>query len=182
MVKNIITTALIFSSSLITTACRTDSVQGVLVGRFADEEPMVSAIAIPPAEHGDYRMHYALHQGDGVCLLTGRISDENVFFFSGCEGVSGIGKISCNDGRALDLQWTLTSCQGGYGRSIAHAGPAFFFGFEQNEQKARGQLEKAQQENEHSESGAQLSTERAGPAVGSRVLAKEKPRFLRAFY
>lgn len=159
MVKNIITTALIFSSSLITTACRTESVQGVLVGRFADEEPMVTEIVIPPAEDGEFRMHYALHQGDGVCLLTGRISDESVFFFGGCEDVSGIGRISCNDGRALDLQWTLTSCQGGYGRSIEHAGPGFFFGFEQDEEKARGQLEMAQQENENAENGDQLPTE-----------------------
>ncbi len=108
---------------------------------------MVTAIVIPPPENGEYRMHYALHHGDGVCLLTGQIADENTLFFSACEGVSGTGKISCNDGRALNLQWSLTSCRGGYGRSIEHAGPSFFFGFEQDEEKAFDQLKKAQQEN-----------------------------------
>ena len=147
MFKNTITTVAILSSALLTAGCRTEDAHGFLAGKFVDEEPMLASVVIPPAERGEYPMYFALHQGDRTCLLTGTNFEENFLFFSRCEGVSGTGRISCNDGRALNLQWTLTSCLGGYGRSIESEGPSFFFGFESNEEKALDQLKKAEQEN-----------------------------------
>lgn len=140
MLKNMITTALICSTPLLTTACRTEGARAVLVGRFTGEEPMITSIAIPQPERGEYAMHFALHQGETLCVLAGSIPEDNVPFFERCEGLSGRGSISCNNGRFSDVTWTLTSCHGGYGRSVGSLGPGFSFGFDQDKEKAIEQL------------------------------------------
>ena len=145
MLKNVMTTALICSSSLIVTACSTEDVRGVLVGNFIDEETMVTSIVIPASRGGEYHMHFGLLQDKRVCLLSGDIPTAPLSFFQPCEGLSGPAKISCNDGRSLNLRWFLTSCQGGYGRSDERADSRFFFGFGDSEERARDQLDKARQ-------------------------------------
>jgi hypothetical protein len=144
MLKGILISALICSSALITTACRTGATQGVLVGGFADEELMVATIVIPLPEKGEYRIHFALHHGDRACLLTGRVFEKTGLFFDSCDGLSGTGKISCNDGRVQNLRWSMPSCRGGSGRSIEPASPDFFFGFGLDEDSARMQLKTVQ--------------------------------------
>lgn len=139
------TTALILTS-LLATACRTDPVQGVLVAGFVDEEPSVRTVVIPASEDGELQLHYVLEGNDRICVMTGEVPLRNLFLHSRCDGVTGTGKLSCNDGRSLNLEWTLTSCNGGYGRSMEFAGPTFFFGFDANEEKARQQMKKAQAE------------------------------------
>ena len=143
MLSKLVTTALIASSSLITTGCRTDDVQGVLAGAFANEAPIVNSIVIPASATGEYYMHHALLHDESVCLLTGQIALPAIPFFYSCKGLSGTGRISCNDGRALDVDWSLTSCQGGYGRSKESGGSRFYFGFGDNEARALDQLKKA---------------------------------------
>jgi len=146
MLKSVMTTALVCSSSLFTTACSTEVVRGVLVGNFIDEEPMVTSIVIPASSDGEYHMHFGLLQDKRVCLLTGEIPTATISFFQACEGLSGPAKISCNDGRSLNLRWSLSSCRGGYGRSDERADSRFFFGFGDSEERARDQLDKARQE------------------------------------
>jgi len=146
MLRNIATTALLCSSSLITTACVTDDVRGILVGGFSDTEPTVIPIVIPAPQDGEYHIHYGFTQEGRVCLLTGEIPTDRIAFFEPCEGLRGTGRISCNDGRMLNLRWVLTSCQGGYGRSDAHADSSFYFGFGESEEHARDQLSKARHE------------------------------------
>lgn len=143
MLKSLITTTLICSSSMITTACRTTDTRAVLVGQFADEELMVTPIVIPQPAGGEYQLYIALRQGDGLCVLSGAIPEDDALFFGHCENLSGAGNISCNNGRSAQVQWTLTSCQGGHGRSIRKYGPDFFFGFDQDKEKAIEQLRKA---------------------------------------
>lgn len=89
-------------------------------------------------------MYFALHQGETLCVLAGSIPEDNIPFFGRCDGLSGIGSISCNNGRSSEVTWTLTSCQGGYGRSIGNFGPNFYFGFDQVKEKAFEQLREAE--------------------------------------
>ena len=138
-------TVLICSFSLLTAACRTEETHAILVGRFADEETMLASIVIPALEDGEYPMYFALAQGETLCVLAGSIPDDNALFFKRCEGLSGKGSISCNNGRSSDVSWTLSSCHGGHGRSIGNLGPGFSFGFEQDKEKAVRQLRKAEQ-------------------------------------
>ena len=146
MLKNVLTTALVCSSSLLISACRGDHTPAVLASGFADEPPAFAAVTLPPAEWGEYSMQFPLLRDDRVCLLTGRIPEIKIMLlFDACEGISGTGKISCNDGRVLDVQWSMASCRAGYGRSIGAASPAFFFGFGATEENALNQLKAAQQ-------------------------------------
>lgn len=140
------TTAVLILSSVIATACRTEPIQGFLTVGFVGEEPMTRTIIIPPPEDGEYEVHYVIEKDDRICVLTGRIPLENMLFSNFCDGLTGYGKLSCNDGRAMGLQWTLTSCEGGYGRSTEFAGSTFHLGFESTEKKARQQFENAQLE------------------------------------
>ena len=148
MLKSVLMTSLIVSSSLITAACRTEAVRGVLVGGFVDEEPMSTTVVIPGADGSNFPIYFELRQGDTICLLTGEIRHGIVPLFAICEGSQGSGNIWCNDGRTRNLQWSLSSCQGGYGYSNNRVGPRFFFGFEQTEEKARDQLMAARQAGE----------------------------------
>lgn len=104
---------------------------------------MVTQIVIPQPAGGEYPLYIALRQDEGLCVLSGAIPEDDTLFFGRCENLSGTGNISCNNGRSAQVQWTLTSCQGGYGRSIRKYGPDFFFGFDQNKEKAIEQLRKA---------------------------------------
>jgi hypothetical protein len=143
MLKNIV---LIFSSSLITAACVSEDVRGVLVGGFSDADPIVTAIVIPASQDGEYHLHYGFRQEDRVCLLSGELPTASIPYFQSCAGLRGTGKISCNDGRALNLKWVLDSCQSGYGRSDGRADSRFTFGFGDSEERGRDQLEKARRE------------------------------------
>ena len=146
MLKNVLTTALVCSSSLLIGACRNEQTSAMLAAGFGDEEPQIAAVTLPPAEWGEYSMQFPLLRNDRVCLLTGRIPDKKIMIlFDACEGISGTGKISCNDGRVLDVQWSMTSCRAGYGRSIGSASPAFLFGFGPTEENALSQLKAARQ-------------------------------------
>jgi len=146
MLKKIVTNTLILSSSLIATGCVTEDARGVLVGGFSAAMPTVTSIAIPASQDGEYHFHYGFRQEDSVCLLTGEIPTPRIPFFEPCDGLRGTGRVSCNDGRTLNLQWLLTSCQGGYGRSDEGAESGFFFGFGGSEEMARDQLRKARHE------------------------------------
>lgn len=144
MLKRFITTALICSSSLITSACRTADARAVLVGRFAEEELMVATIVIPQPEGGEYQMYIPLRQDQELCVLTGIIPEDDFPFFGRCENLSGTGSISCNNGRSRQVRWLLTSCQSGHGRSIGSFSPDFFFGFSSDKEKAIEQLKWAE--------------------------------------
>lgn len=146
ILRKVVTTALILSSSLIATACVTENVRGVLVGGFSDTEPVVTSIVIPASQDGEYDFHYGFRYQNSVCLLTGEIPTPMIPFIEPCDGLRGTGRVSCNDGRRLTLQWALTSCQGGYGRSDEGAESGFFFGFGSSEELARDQLRKARHE------------------------------------
>ena len=146
MLKNFLTTALVCSSSLLISACRGDHTPAVLVTGFADEPPALTTVTLPPAEWGEYSMRFPLHHEDRVCLLTGRIPEIKIMLlFDACEGISGTGKISCNDGRVQDVEWSMSSCRAGHGRSIGAASPGFFFGFGLTEENALNQLKAARQ-------------------------------------
>lgn len=140
MLRSILTTALLCSS---TTACVTEDVRGVLVGGFSDTEPIVTSIVIPASQDGEYHIHYGFRQEGSVCLLTGEIPTDRIPLFQPCEGLRGTGRISCNDGRTQNLQWVLTSCKGGYGRSEERASSIFHFGFGDSEEHAREQMNEA---------------------------------------
>lgn len=144
-------TSLIVSSSLITAGCRTEAVRGVVVGRFVDEQPMAASVLIPASNEAVFPIYVELRQSDTVCLLSGEIREGIVPLFDICEGASGSGNISCNDGRTLKLEWTLSSCQGGNGRSTNSVGSRFFFGFDLTGKKALDQLTAAQQASEKTE-------------------------------
>ena len=105
---------------------------------------MATPIVIPQPEGGEYQMYIPLHQGEGLCVLAGVIPEDDFAFFGRCENLSGTGSISCNNGRSAQVRWTLTSCQGGHGRSVGNFGPNFFFGFDQDKEKAIEQLRKAE--------------------------------------
>jgi hypothetical protein len=146
MLRKTLTTALICSSSLLIGACRNEQTSAVLAAGFADEDPQVSTVTLPPAEWGEYSMQFPLLRNDRVCLLTGRIPDKKIMIlFDACEGITGTGKISCNDGRVLDVQWSMASCRSGHGRSIGPASPGFFFGFGLTEENALSQHKAARQ-------------------------------------
>ena len=146
MLKKLLTTALVCSSSILVSACRNDQAPAILAAGFGDEDPALTTVSLPPAEWGEYSMQFPLLRNDRVCLLTGRIPDKKIMIlFDACEGITGTGKISCNDGRVLDVQWSMASCRTGYGRSIGPASPGFFFGFGPNEENALSQLKAARQ-------------------------------------
>lgn len=142
------TTTVLIVSSLAATACRTDAVPAFLAVRIADEEAVVRPILVPSPENGQYQLYYAVERGDAICALTGLIPIEDLPLHHWCEGMNGIGKLSCNDGEILNLQWTLTSCQGGYGRSVEFAGSTFYFGFDTTTEAALAQLDTAQVDSE----------------------------------
>ena len=54
--------------------------------------------------------------------------------------------LSCNNGHSLNLQWRMTSCEGGRGRSVEYSGATFHFGFSASEKGALAELEKARLE------------------------------------
>lgn len=129
------------------TGCWTDDVaHGYLAVEFEDGELLTRPIIIPPAEEGEYRLYYALESRDKVCVLRGQIPQEGLFFYPRCESLKGTGMLSCNNGHSLNLQWRMTSCQGGRGRSVEFSGATFHFGFADTENGALNELEKAQLE------------------------------------
>jgi len=142
-----IVTASICLIALVTSACRSGNATGVLVGGFADEKPIFRTKIVLPSRDEEYQLRYELHQGNTVCLLTGKLPREELPTFNNCKGQTGTGRISCNDGRAMNLQWTLTSCEGGMGWSVETTGPSFFFGFEHDKERALDQLAQAMREN-----------------------------------
>ena len=146
MMRTITPALLILFLSLSTSACRIGNSAGVgvVAGHFADQPLSINTVTFLLPEEGRSQMHFPLYLGDTVCLLTGQITEEEVSVFKSCAGGNGVGRMSCNDGRTLALQWVLTSCQGGYGYSIGSAAPAFLFGFELTEEGARDQLMKLQ--------------------------------------
>ena len=172
MLKRLLTTALVCSSPLLISACRSDNTPAVLVAGFGDEEPTLTTIAIPPSEWGEYSLRFPVYHGDRVCLLTGQIPEKKIMYlFDACEGVSGTGKISCNDGRAEDVQWSMASCIGGYGRTIGSASPGFFFGFGATEEYALNQLRTARNARHGRDDGnssAHPSSPRSEPKRSSR--------------
>jgi len=147
LLRNCTTTALIISSAL-AAGCRTDeATHAYLAVAFVDGELLTRSIIVPPPEDGEYRLYYALESKDKICVLRGQIPDEGLFFLNPlCESRTGTGMLSCNNGESLSLQWAMTSCQGGNGRSIESAGSRFHFGFETTEDGALAQLRKAQTE------------------------------------
>ena len=88
-------------------------------------------------------MYFGIHQDGRVCLVTGKVPATTIPLLQSCEGLSGSGRISCNDGQVLTLKWSLTSCHGGYGRSSERTDSRFFFGFADSEAQAFEQLSKA---------------------------------------
>lgn len=154
MLKRVMIAALLVACSWITAACRTEAIHGVLVGGFVDEEPMSTTVLIHPSDEGAFPLHFELRQGDTICLLTGEIGPGIVPFFEICEGSKGSGNISCNDGRSANLQWSLSSCQGGNGRSVDDSDSRFLFGFEQTEEKAWDQLMAARHASENADAPA----------------------------
>lgn len=142
MIRTITSALLILFLPLSISACRTGSrtESGVIASHFADQPVSINPVSYLLPEEGRSQMHLPVYLGDTVCLLTGQISEEEVSVFKSCAGGNGVGRMSCNDGRTLELQWVLSSCQGGYGYSIGSTKPAFLFGFEGTELGAREQL------------------------------------------
>ena len=146
MFRNGTTTALILSSVL-ATGCWTDDVaHGYLAVEFEDGEVLTRPIVIPPAEEGEYRLYYALESRGKVCVLRGQIPQEGLFFYPRCDSLKGTGMLSCNNCHSLNLQWRMTSCEGGRGRSVEYSGATFHFGFSASEKGALAELEKARLE------------------------------------
>lgn len=164
--KNRTTTALIISSMLATGCWTDEATQGYLAVAFEDGELLTRPILIPPAEDGEYRLYFALEARDKICVLRGQIPEEGLFFYPRCESLKGTGMLSCNNGHSLNLQWRMTSCQGGRGRSIEFSEPTFHFGFASTESGALTELEKAQLET-RALSHVKRSQGRAQPAPGS---------------
>ena len=81
-----------------------------------------------------------------MCVLRGQIPQEGLFFYPRCDSLKGTGMLSCNNGHSLNLQWRMTSCKGGRGRSVEFSGASFHFGFANTENDAPSELEKAQLE------------------------------------
>ena len=135
-------------SSMLATGCWTDEpAHGYLAVSFDDGELLTRPIVVSPPEDGEYRLYYALEKNDKICVLRGQIPQEGLFFLNPrCESLTGTGMLACNNGQSLNLQWSMTSCQGGHGRSIEFAGSTFHFGFERTEEGALAQLRKAQLE------------------------------------
>jgi hypothetical protein len=132
---------------MLATGCWTDEVaHGYLAVEFEDGELLTRPIIIPPAEDGEYRLYYALESRDKICVLRGQMPQEGFFFYPRCESLKGTGMLSCNDGHSLNLQWRMTSCEGGRGRSVEYSGATFHFGFSTSEKGALNELEKAQLE------------------------------------
>lgn len=147
LLRNCTITALLIST-LISTGCRTDeAIRGYLAFSFQDGEFIARPIIISPPEEGEYRLYYALELEDRVCVLRGQIPAPGLFsIYSRCENLTGSGMLACNNGHSLNLQWEMTSCQGGHGRSIEFAGSSFHFGFEATEEGSISQLRRAQRE------------------------------------
>ena len=165
MLKKLLTTALVCSSPLLISACRSGNTPAVLVAGFGDEEPTLTTITIPPSEWGEYSLRFPVYHGDRVCLLTGRIPEKKIMLlFDACEGVSGTGKISCNDGHAEEVQWSMASCIGGHGRAIGPASPGFFFGFGATEEYALNQLRTARKARHGRDGGKADANSSANPS------------------
>jgi len=164
LLRNCTTTALIISSVL-AAGCRTDeATHAYLAVAFEDGEQLTRPIIVPPPEDGEYRLYYALETKDKICVLRGQIPDEGIFFlYPLCESRTGTGMLSCNNGDSLNLQWVMTSCQGGHGRSVEFSGSSFHFGFESTEEGALAQLRKAQTE-------AKDPEKKTWPRASSRLL------------
>ena len=124
-------------------ACRTEEAHGVLVGRFSDQDTLLKAKITLPTTVGIFPLRFELRHGTLSCFLTATFPEKAPQAMNECAGRSSSGEISCNDGRALPLNWSLTSCYGGFGQSSNPGRSTFSFGFGANPDQALDQLEEA---------------------------------------
>ena len=115
--------------------------RGYLFGRFSDRDGLIKAIIELPKGEQLPELDYELRRGSFSCLLTARLTEDATPSAYGCAGRHGSGAISCNDGRKLPLNWSLSSCRGGFGRSPEDRTPMFFFGFGTDPDRALDRLE-----------------------------------------
>ena len=143
MIRNIVLIPVLVGC-LALAACRQEDEHGVLVGRFSDQDtlPLRAKISLPFSEEQP-ELLYKLHDGSLSCGLTATLPNKGFLFNNDCAGLHGEGEISCNDGRKQALNWMLTSCQSGFGRTADHSIPSFTFAFGPTPDRALDQLEEA---------------------------------------
>ena len=127
---------------LVITTCQREKGFGMLVAEYSDGSTRTlfrTKVLLPKPEDG-YRFSYELRSGDKVCTLTGELDIKEIPAADECTGTKGRGKIVCNDGKPMKVRWSMSSCQGGSGRSMGKGKARFFFGYAHNKERAQDQL------------------------------------------
>lgn len=137
------TGACLLASCLTVAACHSEGSHVVLVGRFSNQGPVLKAKMNLPSSEEPYHFRAELRQGDFSCTLSAKLADDTQQGARDCAGRKGSGQIHCNDGKKSTVEWMLTSCRSGFGRSVSRSEPRFIFGFNRDPDRAIDQLEKA---------------------------------------
>lgn len=136
--------AWLLASCLAVAACHSEGARVILVGRFPNQGPILKAKVELPSSEDPYRFRSELSQGVLSCTLSAKLVDDGPLGANDCAGRKGSGKITCNDGKKSTIEWILTSCRSGFGRSVSRSEQSFVFGFNRDPDRAIDQLEKAE--------------------------------------
>ena len=121
--------------------CRDDEVRGIFIARFTDDSALfLKRIAIPDSMDREFRL--SLVNKKYTCELRVSIPLE-LAQADQCDRDGGNGTVIFSNAREVPVVWKMTSCHGGFGRSIEGVEPAFVFGFSSNLYGAQNQLEQA---------------------------------------
>ena len=131
--------------SVFVSGCSPEVPHGVLVGRFLDGSRAMKTKIVLPAQGKPYLLQYEIRRDSDLlsCQLSATPAEKNKPDSGDCAGISGVGTLSCSDGRVHPLTWLLTSCRSGFGWSSKRGKPTFVFGFGRNSDRALDQLDVA---------------------------------------
>lgn len=150
----------------------TAEVRGILVARFDDGQHFAPKRISTPSAGTDKELRITVSSRKRSCEMNLALPPNA----GGCEPFIGLGLLSCSDGRRFDLEWTMTSCHSGFGRSSGDGEPLFAFGFSGDVEGALDQLESARAagdlrsrtKSEQTESDAGTDTLRAPDTAAQR--------------
>jgi hypothetical protein len=96
--------------------CRDDEVRGIFIARFTDDSALfLKRIAIPDSMDREFRL--SLVNKKYTCELRVSIPLE-LAQADQCDRDGGNGTVICSNAREVPVVWKMTSCHGGFGRSI----------------------------------------------------------------
>lgn len=123
--------------------CWAAETPGILVARFDDGLHSAPKRIHIPAPGVEKELKITVGSRKRSCEVSLVLPSDPTSGNAECDHVAAPGMLSCSDGRKLNLDWVMTSCHSGFGRSVGNGEPTFAFGFSGYLDGALDQLETA---------------------------------------